>query len=626
MSRYRHIQDALLQQTQTSMNRRVLMKRAGMLGFAATGFSALLAACGGDDDPTATTAPETAATATTGADATAAPQEATPTAGAGTTPAPQAATATPGTSAPPATTAPDPTATADTSAVTSGGEVRWHYGSAPRTFNPLFSTSNREHAFEALMYGAIAKIGDGFEPMLDLAETIEVSPDATVYTFTLHDNIMFTDGEQLTSEDVRFTFERAINRSTASVWRGRLLSIQGAADFDAAVSDSLSGISTPDDLTIEFTLEAPDAVFFLSICGTGGFGILPQHILGDVAPEELAQHEFSRAPTVTAGAFKFGRYEVDQFMVFERNDDYYGTPANLDRIIGVIVTSSVAQAQLQTGELDIVPFIEFDEVERTRALPNVEINSVRSATVSKLVFNLNREYFQNKLVRQGMAYAIDAQGILDAALLGEGFVIHAPFSAPEWTDQITGMTEYNYDPDRARELLAEGGWDSNQAIEFIFAADTNPWWITTLTIIQQMWADVGVTVGLAPIDFAELNVRSLENDNFDFRVLGGSVGDPDQATATLATSGIPPGGTNYARYSNPRVDELFVMGRASGNIDERIAIYTELAQIISEDVPEIYLFAPNNISAYASRVRGASAPAFRDNTVWDAASWYIEEA
>src|SRR6266545_2984445 len=112
----------------------------------------------------------------------------------------------------------------------SGGQVSIHW-TKPVTFNTLYSTAGSEQGVERLMFGALVRVNDKLEAIPDLAEKIDVAPDAKTYTFTLKKGVTFTDGKPLTAQDVRFTFERAVDKRAASYWRGRLLDIQGATEY-----------------------------------------------------------------------------------------------------------------------------------------------------------------------------------------------------------------------------------------------------------------------------------------------------------------------------------------------------------------------------------------------------------
>ena len=138
-----------------------------------------------------------------------------------------------------------------------GGQanVLWR---APTTLNPLYSSSGNEQHVERAMFGALVKMSDALIPTPDLAETIEGSPDGTVYTFTLREGLTFTDETPLTSADVIFTLERAINPLTGSIWKGRLSGVLGAAEYDGA-SGEVEGLKAVDERTVEITLAKPDS-------------------------------------------------------------------------------------------------------------------------------------------------------------------------------------------------------------------------------------------------------------------------------------------------------------------------------------------------------------------------------
>jgi ABC-type transport system substrate-binding protein len=170
---------------------------------------------------------------------------------------------------------------------TPGGEVRMLIRK-PVTLNPYFSTSGNEQQMERLIFGALIKMNDKLEPVLDLAEKVEASPDATNYTFTLREGLVFNDGEPLTSRDVAFTIERAVDRRTGSLWRGRLLAITGAEAYGDQQAETISGLETPDERTVSITLDKADASFLITLGDYSGLAILPEHVHKDVVPEEWA--------------------------------------------------------------------------------------------------------------------------------------------------------------------------------------------------------------------------------------------------------------------------------------------------------------------------------------------------
>lgn len=603
-STFQRIADDL---TNARLNRRRLLKW-GVAGMGLTTMS-LLAACGSDDDDEP--AEDAAGTTSSGpatADATNTPGDS----GASETPEDE----TPADQSTPADTAGGAAAT--------GGQVSvlWR---TPNTLNPLFSTAGSEQQIERLMFGALVKMNDVLEPVPDMAASIEASEDASVYTFVLHDNVMFSDEQPLTAEDVIFTFERAIDARTGSYWLGRLNGIAGALDYSTQAADTVSGLAMPDELTVEITLAEPDAAFLVNLCNFSGLGILPKHVLEEVTPDQMQEHPFSLAPTVTAGAFKFVRYETDQFLEVERHDGFWGNPPPLERIFLRILTPDVGLAQLETGELDLMT-LPIAEIERTSGFPNAIVQTVPSPSMSFFAPNMEREFFQDRRVRQAMMYAIDRVGIVEAVLMGEGHVTNSPIFGPEWMGTPEGLNEYEYNPDMARQLLEEAGWDFERTVELMITpgnreADTHA------EIIQEQLREVGFQMEILQVDVAENQRRSIQSTDFDIRNVGGGVfrADPGVSGTYMTTDTWTPGGGNYGHYSNPEIDELYPQGQATGDLEERKAIYTEIAQILNEECPWIWLYSPNSVYGVSRRLQGHLPPSYIDNKFWNAEEWSVSE-
>jgi peptide/nickel transport system substrate-binding protein len=506
-----------------------------------------------------------------------------------------------------------------------GGQVSvlWR---KPVTLSPLFSTSGSEQQVERLMFGSLVKMSDKLVPTPDLAEKIEVSDDVKVYTFHLHKNIMFSDGHPLTAKDVVFTFERAIDKRTGSIWRSRLLGIAGAEAFGDQKAESISGLATPDDYTVQVTLAEPDATFLLNLCNYSGLGILPQHVLGEVPPDQLEQHPFSLAPNVSAGAMKFGQFKTDEYLELVRNDQYFGTPAPLDTLYMQILTPDVGLAKLETGEINLMA-LPTSEVERVRKLQGVTVASVPSPSMSRLECNFERSYLQSKELRQAMMYAIDRAGILKQIFQGEGEIVNSPIFGPDWMGVPEGLNPYAYDPGKAKELVGQSGYDKNQKIQLLVYVGEAKETQTAATIMQQQLQDVGINFELLQVDLAELNRRYIQESDFDMFFNGGDVyrADPSVAGTYLTTAAFTPGGGNGSHYSNPDLDKLFAQGKEVKDLTERKKIYTQVAQILNDDVPWIYLWSPNSIYGFTDNLHGFAPPSYTDNKLWNAETWWVSK-
>ena len=581
-----------------NLSRRTLLQSA-VVGIGAATAASLLAACGGSSSSTPT--PTTAGPAST---ATSAPT----TAGAATS-----------------TTAAQPTSSSATSATTpsgtTGGQVSvlWN---KPVTLHPLFSHSGNEQQVERLMFGSLVKMSDKLVPTPDLAEKIDVSPDATTYTFHLQHGITFNDGQPLTSSDVVFTFERAVDKRTGSVWAGRLSGIAGASEYADQKSNSMSGLEAPDDTTVKITLADPDAAFLPNLCSFSGLGILPEHVLKDVAPDQMAKNDFALNPTVTAGAFQFVKYATDQYLQMKRNDKYVGKAPALDQIFLKILTPDVALAQLEKGDLDLMT-LAVEAIDEVKKMSSLTVVSVPSPSISQIgIFN-DRPYFQDKRVRQAMMYAIDREGIVKDILAGEAQVVNSPIIGPDWMG-IPDVNQYAYDPNKAKQLLKDANWDTSRKVPMIYSGVSKEQQAYA-PIIQQQLKEAGIQVDLQQVDNAVISKKYVTEPDYDLFLFGGGVyrADPSISATYYASWNKTPAGGNGTHYSNPQLDDLFKQGIATNDPAARKKIYQQIATIINEDVPTVFLWSPNSIYAFNKRLVGFQPPSYIDNKLWNTEAWSV---
>jgi len=212
--------------------------------------------------------------------------------------------------------------------------------------------------------------------------------------------------------------------------------------------------------------------------------------------------------------------------------------------------------------------------------------------------------------------------LLDIILGGLGRTIDTPVAAPDWalTDDLT---RYAYDPERARTLLAEAGWDRATTLVLRYPTGNRPR-EAAAAVIQQALAAVGVQVELSVSDFATLTSDAVAG-NFDLLLLGNAVvGDPDYIASQFTSATIPPNGVNYMRYRNDRVDELLAQGRVTPRIEDRAPIYAEFQSIVSADLPRVSLYVDPEIYGVRDRLQGlqpGSGLGLSRNLYWNIHQW-----
>jgi peptide/nickel transport system substrate-binding protein len=580
----------------TGWNRRTFL-RIVVAGGGVSAIGSLLAACGPASAPAVappTTAPVPAA---------AKPTVAAPTtAAAGSAPTAAATVA----------------STAQSGAAGGQISVQW---TKPVTFNPLYSTAGSEQGVERLIYGALVRVNDKLETVPDLAEHVETSPDAQTYTFTLRKGITFTDGQPLTSKDVRFTFERAVDKRAATYWRGRLLDIQGATEYGDQQAPSISGLETPDDYTVKITLRKPDSTFLLTIGDFSGLCILPEHTLKDVAPDQLQPHPVSLNPNVSAGAFQFVQYQTDQYAELKRNDSYGGTKAKLERLFFKVLLVDPALAQMERGELDLM-IVPTSEMDRMKKVPSLSVVSVPSPSIDFLAVNMAKDYLQDKRVRQAMQYAIDRESIVKAIYQGEAQLVNQTIIGPDWMG-MPDLNMYAFSPDKARQLLKDANWDGSHSLQILYTPGTKER-DAYMPIIQQQFKEVGIGMDIVSAEAVEVTRRRNAGD-FDLVQVGGGIfrQDPNVSGKYMETVNWVPVGGNYGHYTNARLDELFPQGRSTADLNQRKQIYTEAATIMNDELPWIYLWSPNSIFAVNKRLVGFKPPSYATHDMWNADEWSV---
>ena len=511
-----------------------------------------------------------------------------------------------------------------------GGQIKLAY-LPPATLNPLFSTAGTDQGAERQMYGALVMMTAAADPQMDLAESVDISPDGKEYTFHLREGLMFSDGVPLTTKDVLFTYHRAIDPRTGSVWRSRLLALDGADKYDGVTVTDLPGLQAIDDRTVKMTLAKSDSTWLITLSDFAGFCILPEHAFGDIAPDQLQKAPFSLAPTPGAGAFVFDQYLPDQYLSMKRNDAYKPPKANIDELFLTILPQSVtALSQLQSGELDISA-VSIPDLATVQGNENLTVSSEPSVMLQFLIPNLTRPAFSDKRVRQAMAYAIDRASILKEIMLDQATIVNSPFFAWKWDEgEPAGLNPYEYSPDKAKSLLSDANWDPATKITFHFIPG-NQLDETLINIFQQQLKDVGISFDLMSVDVPDYTNRVVsgakDGNTGDFDLVLGSGGvmgqDPNVTTKYFTTAAATPAGSNYNHFSNPQVDDLMVQGRATTDIAERKKIYTQIAQIVNDEAVWIYLWRLNSIYGVNKRVQGFKAPGHPGRVISSAHEWSV---
>lgn len=489
------------------------------------------------------------------------------------------------------------------------------------TWLPYRATGGAETQVFDLIFSRLIRFDADYNLIPDLAERFEINDDASEFTFYLRQNVTWHDGEPFTARDVIFTYRLAMVDVVGATQYSKLSQVQGAAAFRAGEADDVSGLQMIDDYTVRIVLEEPNIAFLVGAAHNNSLiWILPEHILGDADPATLDQHEFSRTPSVGTGPFTFVEYVPDQYVQTDVNADYFLGSPKLAQVFIVMAAPATQLASLESGELHIMQALSSGDADRLEASDVVDI--VPTPGVGIFQTAIMNERITDKRVRQAFMYGVDRAALMEVVLKGRGELVHQSVIGPDWA-QYDDLNTYAYDPEMARQLLADAGWDASQSLELIWEQGFLGIELSA-PVFQQQMAEIGVDITLTPLDEAAFEQRVIETMDFDLAWFGGGAYglDPDVSSTYYACANWTPNGGNTTHYCNEELDALFQQGRSTSNTDERAEIYHQAARILNEDVPTIFWWSEDMIWGINTNVQGVR-PGPNTDIHWNIHEWSL---
>lgn len=470
----------------------------------------------------------------------------------------------------------------------------------PILFNPINSSDVASSWVEKFMFDSLLEMDGPLNFVPRLADSFETSDNQT-YTIKLNANANWSDGKPVTAEDLAFTLNLVANPKVETTVGGYISTLDGL-DASGKLSEGateIPSVKVIDEKTLEFKTSKPVDPNMLKEQLGVKFMVLPKHVLKDVDPAKLSQHPFFQNPNVTNGAYKFVKYQKDQFVELVANDKYYFGKPETKKIFVKIMPAPNLVAQLQTGELDMnvasgIGKIAVQDYETVEKIKNVRTKV--EPTIGFQTMEFNTKTIQDPKVRQAIAYALDRNILVDKLLKGYGEVIDGPYTSlnPYLNKDLEN---YKHDPEKAKKLLEEAGWDFNKPIRLVVPIG-NKIREQSAPIIAQQLQQVGLKVEVTTYDFPTLLQKGKAGD-FDLLLIGFTLTlDPD--VSMLYGSKGP---YNFSGYSNSKSDELLSAGKTEPNADNRKQIYNELQQIWNEDMPIITLYSDNDFSGISKDVK-----------------------
>lgn len=483
---------------------------------------------------------------------------------------------------------------------------------SPRFLNPVLNQVNdTDRDLSAVIFSGLMKYDGQGNLINDAAAKYAVGEFGKIYEITLKKDIKWQDGKPLTAEDVIFTLQVIQNPDYRSPLRALWQSIE---------------IEKINDLGVRFKLKNAYAPFLNNLT----FGILPKHLWENVAPAQFALHELNLKP-IGSGPYKFKKLQKDKngaikTLEVETFKNYFGSEPYLTNIVFKFYSSEseVLSAQ-KKGEINAFNFISAKNlVDLNKNSNGLTVYPIILPRYFAVFFNQSQNpLLADKTIRQALAYATDKKKIVAGVFNGFGQEIDSPVlpGMAEFSDKIK---IYNFAPEQAKNILMSGGWKDldndgflekekpkekskeKEIIKLEITLTTIDWPELTQTaqILQNQWAQIGVKLNLDLKDTAKIQNEVIKPRQYQSLLFGEVLGQKPDLFHFWHSSQTRESGLNLALYENPEVDKL--LSGALEDLDEnsRIKKVQQAVNLITEDLPAIFLFSPDYIFLAGREIKG----------------------
>lgn len=474
--------------------------------------------------------------------------------------------------------------------------LRVQLTSEPSSIDPAQDQDTTQETVIQQLFAMLIRVDENLEPIPGVAESWQFNEDNTQVTFTLRDT-QWSDGQPVTAQDFEYGWKRFLDPRTAApyvslltgVVRGATELTETPTDDTAAIEAALNnlGVKALDERTLQVDLEQP-APYFLSIASLGN--------LAPVRKDLVDQHgeRWAEAGTLIGnGPFTLQSWTKGAEMSLGANPNYYeGAPTLQQLVFKFITDDATAYANYQADELEITA-IPPSEIPAARDRFRDEVYEGSQLSTYYFGFNVNTPPFDDVNVRRAIAYAIDRAAITDQIFSG----IHEPahsFIPPGMPGHLTaeeaGEAAQTFNPERAKELLAEAGFANGQGFPPISLAYNNngSHGLIAQRIQSDLQTHLGIQVELDPREPATYFNEVQDNTPPFFRS-GWNADYPDPVNWDQLVFG-PGSSQNYGKWENPEFTQLLEQAAQATDADQRIEYYKQAERVLAEDAGAAFVY------------------------------------
>jgi ABC-type transport system substrate-binding protein len=497
-------------------------------------------------------------------------------------------------------TAPSTAPSKAPSAAAGGGQLTYTImNDFPSCFHPIcFQTGGQFGVFEMLYNGLVKR--DQTEKIIpSLADTWDVSPDATTFTFHLNKTAKWSDGQPVTADDVVFTVTEAQKNAEVYVTNGT---------YPITAWLATKTVEVVDANTVKFTLKAPNAVFLENLTDPAHM-IVPKHVLSKLDGATLRENDYNKGKGVIgSGPYTLSGFTPDQVVELAANPNYFlGAPKIAKVFYRLKVSPDTAAAQLQSGELGLVLELKPSDFTVLKSAPGIKAVQVPGVGQQTLQYQTQSKQMSDARVRQAVNFAFDRKTLLATVFQGAGRLlwIDAGFNPDD-----PKLEHYDLNPDKAKSLLAaaakDGKYDPNTPVRVVYSTQQAGWNDIAAALDANLTA-IGMKHTMVPSDDAAWTTTVGGTDyEISLQCCGSPGLGPWKAPGIFT-------GKNGTRFSDPALTALFEKAAQAGDVKVQQDLYAQAGQLINQAAPYDWLWAVAHTDAYTDKLTPLIYPNARES-------------
>ena len=462
--------------------------------------------------------------------------------------------------------------------------------SSPSRLNPILANDSASSEISDWLFNGLFKYDKDGNPKTDLAASYKFE-SKTKLIIKLKKDVLWHDGTKLTSKDVIFTYNAILNPKVFNSIKSNYKNVKSVKALD------------------EYSIEVIYKKAYFKALEIWMVGLLPYHLLKD--EKNLMTSSFNKAPIGT-GPYKIKEFKVGQDIILYANDNYFEGRPKIDTLLfKFLPDTNTSFLFLKQEKIDLAGLtpLQVNRQINDKFKKQYTIVEKPSFGYSYLGFNLKNEKFKDIRIRKALSFGINRQELVDILFFGHGQVANGPFlpNSFAYNDKVKPIQQ---NQDLAKKLLKEAGYDENNPFSFEVVTNTgNDRRINAAQILQYQLNKIGVKMKIRVMEWQAFLNTVVHPRNYEAIILGWSLALMPDANPLWHSSNDKLGGFNLVSYHNEEVDSLIEQGAGTVNREELGIIYKKIFKKITDDLPYLFLYIPNSITAVNKNIKNIE-PAF----------------